>query len=1137
MANQISIMKKLLLLSLTVLSTVSFVFSQINYSENWDAATNLNGWTSSSGNWELTSITPCQGNSVRRNIFNLGSQGDFISPNIGVSAGGVVTLNYDYKVIDWSGGAPTPATFGSIIVSYSNNASGPWQVFDSVGVSNHIPSSTCASKAPTFNPPPGNVYVRFECIHSSGDYYIYFDDISASEAAPGNCSGMPNSGGSLSDLSSVCPSDTITLTNIGATYLGGITTQWQESSNNTNWSDITGATNSNYSLTQSANTYYRYSVVCTNTGDTSNSNAVYVSMNPIDSCYCIPNTNQGCDDGDVVARIILNTLDNNSGNGCPSGTLGYSDYTQDTSLTTTLLPSNTYGCTIFAGEYAEGYAVWIDYNDDGFFDNNTERVGYSNGQIQGSGDPNVIGDSATFPVILSCTPPAGPHRLRVRAMYGVNGINVTPCGANNWGETEDYIITIGSSPVCPSPGIMFLDYVNNTTAQLKLPLTCSNATVFDLEYDTLGFVLGNGTQLLAQTPVISNDTATFLITGLNPNTEYSIYYKSVCDSVNSSAWSSNFDFTTLCDAFNAPYWIDSVDAHTPSTLFTNSECWTASATTTYDWNIEGGGGSTPSNNTGPSAPHSGDNYFYTEASQSNVGDEAVLTSPLLDLTASSPRLEFYYHMFGTQMGGLYVEIGSQGTWTIVDSIISDQHLDNNDPWLLRSIDLSSFTGLIQVRFRAVSNGSYQGDICLDDIAINYCFSNAIVAGNDLTVCKGDTITLTASGGSSYSWDNGAQNGQALQIYSSTDFVVTGIDATGCSGTDTVVVTVNTPSVYAGPDLNSCDGDTIVLNAQTGVDFVGPVDNSFGGGGYFQGSNRYLIFDVFEDLIIKSVWVDADGQADRSIQLRDDNGNVLQDTIINIPDGPSRITLDFAVSPGTDYQLAVEFGTDADLYRNNDNVSYPYKIPNVITIKESNANAALDFYYFFYDWEVQVLNSGNLSSLIWSNGVTNNQPFVPTVSGPYVLTGIDSIGCKGYDTVNVTVGANTSSVLNEAVLDSLVLNGQTYTQTGTYTQVLTNAEGCDSTITLNLTISDVGLTGGKLSNLSVHPNPTNYSIEIFGLDAINDIESIYLVDSRGLVVSNLPQNQSEMDMSTLSNGVYFLRINCLLGIRTIKIIKR
>ena len=162
------------------------------------------------------------------------------------------------------------------------------------------------------------------------------------------------------------------------------------------------------------------------------------------------------------------------------------------SLTTTLLPSNTYGCTIFAGEYAEGYAVWIDYNDDGFFDNSTERVGYSNGQIQGSGDPNVIGDSATFPVVLSCNPPAGVHRLRVRAMWNVNGINVTPCDANTYGETEDYLITIGAPPACPSPGLMFVESTSSNSAQFKLPLSCSNATIFDLEYDTLGFVFGTG---------------------------------------------------------------------------------------------------------------------------------------------------------------------------------------------------------------------------------------------------------------------------------------------------------------------------------------------------------------------------------------------------------------------------------------------------------------------------------------------------------------------------------------------------------------------------------------------------------------------------------------------------------------------
>ena len=137
---------------------------------------------------------------------------------------------------------------------------------------------------------------------------------------------------------------------------------------------------------------------------------------------------------------------------------------------------------------------------------------------------------------------------------------------------------------------------------------------------------------MAQTPVIVNDTATFTITGLSPSTTYSIYYKAICDSVNSSAWSSNIDFTTLCAASSAPYWIDSVDAHTPSTSFTNSLCWTANASSSYDWNIEGSGGSTPSNNTGPSSAYSGDNYFYTEASQSAVGAEANLTSPPLNLT-------------------------------------------------------------------------------------------------------------------------------------------------------------------------------------------------------------------------------------------------------------------------------------------------------------------------------------------------------------------------------------------------------------------------------------------------------------------------------------------------------------------------
>ncbi len=52
----------------------------------------------------------------------------------------------------------------------------------------------------------------------------------------------------------------------------------------------------------------------------------------------------------------------------------------------------------------------------------------------------------------------------------------------------------------------------------------------------------------------------------------------------------------------------------------------------------------------------------------------------------------------------------------------------------------------------------------------------------------------------------------------------------------------------------------------------------------------------------------------------------------------------------------------------------------------------------------------------------------------------------------------SSTQTQTALDSYTwpLNGQTYTQSGTYTDTLVNAAGCDSVVTLNLTLSFTGI---------------------------------------------------------------------------------
>jgi hypothetical protein len=103
-----------------------------------------------------------------------------------------------------------------------------------------------------------------------------------------------------------------------------------------------------------------------------------------------------------------------------------------------------------------------------------------------------------------------------------------------------------------------------------------------------------------------------------------------------------------------------------------------------------------------------------------------------------------------------------------------------------------------------------------------------------------------------------------------------------------------------------------------------------------------------------------------------------------------------------------------------------------------------------------LSGAGGSNYQWNNNVVDGQAFAPAQSNAYVVTAQDSLGCIGIDTVVVTILENATSTLTETSLDSYTLNGQTYTQSGTYTQTLTAANGCDSTVTLNLTLNFTGI---------------------------------------------------------------------------------
>ena len=82
---------------------------------------------------------------------------------------------------------------------------------------------------------------------------------------------------------------------------------------------------------------------------------------------------------------------------------------------------------------------------------------------------------------------------------------------------------------------------------------------------------------------------------------------------------------------------------------------------------------------------------------------------------------------------------------------------------------------------------------------------------------------------------------------------------------------------------------------------------------------------------------------------------------------------------------------------------------------------------------------------------NNQTY--TTSGTYVqtLTNANAAGCDSIINLNLTINNANASTLNITNCGPYTLNNQTYSASGTYTQLTQNVAGCDSTITLNLNI--------------------------------------------------------------------------------------
>ena len=353
---------------------------------------------------------------------------------------------------------------------------------------------------------------------------------------------------------------------------------------------------------------------------------------------------------------------------------------------------------------------------------------------------------------------------------------------------------------CPAPAMVHETLLTSASTFINWTETGS-ATSWEIKYDTIG---GTGISVLAGTNPMQ-------ITGLIPETTYEVYVRAGCSAVDSSYWVGPYTFTTLCATSVAP-WIDDVETHSLTTKGSIGNCWSSTPpgpTNLYRWNVDGSG-STPSSGTGPSSAHSGSNYFYTEASVGGSKPVAELITNSIDLSSlTTPQLSFYYHMYGSAMGKLYVDIYDGSAWVLgIDSLIGQQQASINAAWLERKISLSSYSGTVKVRFRGIKGSSYTSDMCLDDIMVietPTCLKptnlSASVASSGVSADLSWVETNSATTWEVQYGASGFVKGTGISlIASSTPFNISGLTAS--SAYDFYVRSVCTPgsdsSYWAGP---------------------------------------------------------------------------------------------------------------------------------------------------------------------------------------------------------------------------------------------------------------------------------------------------------------------------------------------------
>ena len=436
--------------------------------------------------------------------------------------------------------------------------------------------------------------------------------------------------------------------------------------------------------------------------------------------------------------------------------------------------------------------------------------------------------------------------------------------------------------------------------------------------------------------------------------------------------------------------------------------------------------------------------------------------------------------------------------------------------------------------RGIGGSYFNGKI--DDIGIwNRCLSaceisdlftatntlTTVSAGPDLYACNGGAVTLTGTGAQTYSWTPNVANGSTFTPSINQAYTLTGFDANGCSAWDQTNILLENFSIDAGQNLTVCQGDSAVLIATGSPNIIWNNNDVSNGIPFYPLNSGYITaFATSANGCLASDSVLLTINPAPSIDAGQDYFTCPGDSITLLASGGNNLIWNGTIANDTTFvpnasATYVASGESSLGCIGSDTLQVFYgTFPDL--------NAGQDQSVCFGD-EVILYGTGGIF-MYWSNNIADSIPFVPQQSGSYVLTGASNEGCVGTDTVYVSVNDASSNTITASAIDSYTLNGQTYTASGTYSQILTNAAGCDSLLTLNLSLDFTGLQENVGTSLLVYPNPAQ---DFIFLEVDTDLigSNVMICDALGRIIleTTLQKEETSIELREFTSGTYLIKV--------------